>query len=129
MENSIAIKTVNLTKTFEDNIAVDTLNLEIHRGELFGLVGPDGAGKTTIMRLLSAILRPTSGDAWIAGHSIRAEEEQIKEKIGYMSQRFGLYEDLTVMENIDFYADLYGVPSRERPSRYERLFGFSNLAP
>jgi ABC-2 type transport system ATP-binding protein len=129
MENDIAIKTVNLTKTFEDNVAVDNLNLEIRRGELFGLVGPDGAGKTTIMRLLSAILGPTSGDAWIAGHSIHGEEERIKEKIGYMSQRFGLYEDLTVMENIDFYADLYGVPLRERPSRYERLLGFSNLTP
>jgi ABC-2 type transport system ATP-binding protein len=129
MENDIAIKTLDLTKTFEENVAVDNLNLEIRRGELFGLVGPDGAGKTTIMRLLSAILRPTSGDAWIAGHSIHGEEERIKEKIGYMSQRFGLYEDLTVMENIDFYADLYGVPLRERPSRYERLLGFSNLTP
>jgi ABC-2 type transport system ATP-binding protein len=129
MENDIAIKTLNLTKTFEDNVAVDNLNLEIRRGELFGLVGPDGAGKTTIMRILSAILKPTSGDAWIAGHSILGEEEQIKEKIGYMSQRFGLYEDLTVIENIDFYADLYGVPLSERPSRYERLLGFSNLTP
>jgi ABC-2 type transport system ATP-binding protein len=129
MQNDIAIKALNLTKTFEDNVAVDNLNLEIRRGELFGLVGPDGAGKTTIMRLLSAILGPTSGDAWIAGHSIHGEEEKIKEKIGYMSQRFGLYEDLTVMENIDFYADLYGVPLRERPSRYERLLGFSNLTP
>jgi ABC-2 type transport system ATP-binding protein len=129
MENDIAIKTLNLTKTFDDNTAVDNLNLEIRRGELFGLVGPDGAGKTTIMRLLSAILRPTSGDAWVAGHSISGEEEQIKEKIGYMSQRFGLYEDLTVIENIDFYADLYGLPLAERPSRYERLLGFSNLTP
>jgi len=129
MENDITIKTLNLMKTFEDNVAVDNLNLEIRRGELFGLVGPDGAGKTTIMRLLSAIMRPTSGDAWIAGHSIHGEEEQIKEKIGYMSQRFGLYEDLTVIENIDFYADLYGVPLAERSSRYERLLGFSNLTP
>jgi ABC-2 type transport system ATP-binding protein len=129
MENNITIKTLNLTKTFEDNVAVDNLNLEIRKGELFGLVGPDGAGKTTIMRLLSAIMRPTSGDAWIAGHSIHGEEEQIKEKIGYMSQRFGLYEDLTVIENIDFYADLYGVPLAERSSRYERLLGFSNLTP
>jgi ABC-2 type transport system ATP-binding protein len=129
MENDIAIKTLNLRKTFEDNVAVDNLNLKIRRGELFGLVGPDGAGKTTIMRLLSAILKPTSGDAWIAGHSIHGEEELIKEKIGYMSQRFGLYEDLTVMENINFYADLYGVPLKERPSRYERLLDFSNLTP
>lgn len=129
MENDIAIRTVNLTKVFGDNVAVDNLNLEIRKGELFGLVGPDGAGKTTVMRLLSAILRPSSGDAWIAGHSIRSEEERIKEKIGYMSQRFGLYEDLTVIENIGFYADLYSVPLGERPSRYERLLGFSNLSP
>lgn len=129
MENDITIKTLNLTKTFENNPVVDNLNLEVRKGELFGLVGPDGAGKTTTMRLLSAILSPTSGDAWIAGHSILSEEELIKEKIGYMSQRFGLYEDLTVIENIDFYADLYDVPLKERASRYERLLGFSNLTP
>ncbi|OPY61254.1 MAG: putative ABC transporter ATP-binding protein YbhF [Syntrophorhabdaceae bacterium PtaU1.Bin034] len=92
-------------------------------------MGPDGAGKTTTMRLLAAVLRPSGGEAWVAGHSILHEEEQIKEKIGYMSQRFGLYEDLTVMENILFYADLYGVPGRERPARIERLLGFSNLTP
>jgi ABC-2 type transport system ATP-binding protein len=74
-------------------------------------------------------MKPSSGEAWVSGHSILHEEEQIKEKIGYMSQRFGLYEDLTVMENIDFYADLYGVPQKERPLRVERLLGFSNLTP
>lgn len=124
-----AIKTSNLTKTFGDNVAVDNLNLEIKKGELFGLVGPDGAGKTTTMRLLTAIMEPTSGEAWVAGHSIIKEGERIKEKIGYMSQRFGLYEDLSVMENIVFYADLYEVPKRERPQRIERLLGFSNLTP
>lgn len=124
-----AIKTSNLTKTFGDNIAVDNLNLEIKKGELFGLVGPDGAGKTTTMRLLTGIMEPTSGEAWVAGHSIIKEGERIKEKIGYMSQRFGLYEDLSVMENILFYADLYEVPKRERPHRIERLLGFSNLTP
>jgi ABC-2 type transport system ATP-binding protein len=129
MDNTVSIKVSNLTKTFGNNVAVDNLNLEIHKGELFGLVGPDGAGKTTTMRLLTAILTPTSGEAWVAGHSILKEEERIKEKIGYMSQKFGLYEDLTVIENINFYADLYGVPLSERPSRFERLLGFSNLAP
>lgn len=124
-----AIKTSNLTKAFGDNLAVDNLNLEIKKGELFGLVGPDGAGKTTTMRLLTSIMEPTSGEAWVAGHSIIKEGERIKEKIGYMSQRFGLYEDLSVMENIVFYADLYEVPKRERPHRIERLLGFSNLAP
>ncbi len=124
-----AIKTTNLTKSFGDNVAVNNLNLDIGKGELYGLVGPDGAGKTTTMRLLAAIMDPDSGEAWVAGHSILTGGERIKEKIGYMSQRFGLYEDLTVMENIVFYADLYEVPAQERPDRIARLLGFSNLAP
>jgi ABC-2 type transport system ATP-binding protein len=129
MDVPITIKTKNLTKAFGSNVAVNALNLEVRKGELFGLVGPDGAGKTTIMRLLTAIMDPTSGEAWVEGHSILSESEDIKEKIGYMSQRFGLYEDLTVIENINFYADLYGVPGRERPERIERLLSFSNLTP
>ncbi len=129
MNNIAAIKTSNLTKSFAGVVAVNKLNLEISKGELFGLVGPDGAGKTTTMRLLSAIMDPTSGDARVAGYSILTEGERIKERIGYMSQRFGLYEDLTVMENILFYADLYEVSARERPARIERLLGFSNLTP
>jgi ABC-2 type transport system ATP-binding protein len=128
MNNSV-IKTIDLTKSFGTTVAVDRLNLAVRQGELFGLVGPDGAGKTTTMRLLTGIMDPVSGDARVAGHSILSEGELIKEKIGYMSQRFGLYEDLTVMENIRFYADLYAVPKRERPARVERLLGFSNLAP
>ncbi|HSA78832.1 MAG TPA: ABC transporter ATP-binding protein [Nitrospirota bacterium] len=127
--NTSAIKTSNLSKFFGNNIAVDRLNIDIRRGELYGLVGPDGAGKTTTMRLLAAIMDPTSGDAWVAGHSILTESELIKEKIGYMSQRFGLYEDLTVLENVLFYADLYEVPKKERPARIDRLLGFSNLTP
>ncbi|HEX9137812.1 MAG TPA: ABC transporter ATP-binding protein, partial [Nitrospirota bacterium] len=125
--NITTIKTSNLSKSFGNNIAVDRLNIDIRKGELYGLVGPDGAGKTTTMRLLAAIMDPTSGDAWVAGHSILTESELIKEKIGYMSQRFGLYEDLTVLENVLFYADLYEVPKRERPARIDRLLGFSNL--
>jgi ABC-2 type transport system ATP-binding protein len=129
MNESVAIRTQNLTKAFGSNVAVNGLNLEVKKGELFGLVGPDGAGKTTIMRLLTAIMEPTSGEAWVEGHSILSEGEDIKEKIGYMSQKFGLYEDLTVIENIHFYADLYGVSKKERPERIERLLGFSNLTP
>jgi ABC-2 type transport system ATP-binding protein len=129
MGNISAIKTLNLTKTFGANVAVNNLTIEIEKGELFGLVGPDGAGKTTTMRLLTAIMDPTSGEAWVAGRSIRTEGERIKEKIGYMSQRFGLYEDLTVLENILFYADLYEVPKKERPPKIGRLLGFSNLTP
>jgi ABC-2 type transport system ATP-binding protein len=124
-----AIKTSALTKSFGSTLAVDRLDLEVKKGELFGLVGPDGAGKSTTMRLLTGIMRPTSGEALVAGLSVKGDEERIKDRIGYMSQRFGLYEDLTVMENILFYADLYGVPQKERPERIERLLGFSNLTP
>lgn len=129
MSDSAAIVTRNLTKAFGNHVAVNNLSLEVAKGELFGLVGPDGAGKTTIMRLLTGIMHPTSGEAWIEGHSIIGESEYIKERIGYMPQRFGLYEDLTVIENIHFYADLYGVPKRERPERIERFLSFSNLTP
>ncbi len=129
MTNIPAIRTESLTKRFGKRTVVDAVNLQVQKGELFGLVGPDGAGKTTMMRLLAAIMDPSEGDAWVAGCSIRRDGEAIKEKIGYMSQRFGLYEDLTVMENIGFYADLFEVPKMERPARTERLLGFSNLTP
>jgi ABC-2 type transport system ATP-binding protein len=124
-----AIKAENLTKSFKDLVAVDSLNLTVARGELFGLIGPDGAGKTTTMRMLTAVMEPTAGDAWVMGrHSVR-EAEAIKEEIGYMSQRFGLYPDLTVLENLNFYADIYGVPNRGREEKIERLLDFSNLVP
>jgi ABC-2 type transport system ATP-binding protein len=124
-----AIRTEALTKSFDGVKAVDGLTLNVAEGEIFGLVGPDGAGKTTTMRLLTAIMEPTSGEAWVAGHHIVKEAEAVKEDIGYMSQRFGLYPDLTVMENIDFYADIYGVPRRGRAERIDRLLAFSNLTP
>ena len=98
---------------------MDELTLTIDEGEIFGLVGPDGAGKTTTMRLLTSIMEPTSGEAWVAGCHIVREAEKIKERIGYMSQRFGLYPDLTVMENIEFYADIYNEP-RTRPQAEDR---------
>jgi ABC-2 type transport system ATP-binding protein len=99
----------------------------VGRGELFGLVGPDGAGKTTTLRMLAGVLRPTGGDATVRGVSVARDPEGVKHHIAYMSQRFGLYGDLTVRENIDFYADLYRVPASERPARLERLYKFSNL--
>ena len=123
------ITATRLSRSFDPLIAVNKLDISINRGELYGLVGPDGAGKTTTMRLLTGILEPTSGEAWVAGFSVRTEAERIKEKIGYMSQRFGLYEDLTVMENILFYADIYEVARSVRKARIERLLGFSNLTP
>jgi ABC-2 type transport system ATP-binding protein len=101
----------------------------VRQGELFGLVGPDGAGKTTAMRMLAGILKPTSGDAWIDGISVTENPEGIKEHIAYMPQRFGLYQDLTVMENLIFYADLFRVPKRSRGERIDLLFGFSRLGP
>lgn len=124
-----AIRAEGLTKAFGNLTAVDGLTLSVAEGEIFGVVGPDGAGKTTTMRLLTSIMEPTSGDAWVAGHHIVREAEAVKEEIGYMSQRFGLYPDLTVMENIEFYADIYGVPRQGRAERIERLLGFSNLTP
>ncbi len=124
-----AIRTDHLTKRFGDLAAVDDLSLTVADGEIFGLVGPDGAGKTTTMRLLTAIMDPTSGDGWVAGHHIVRDAERIKEDIGYMSQRFGLYPDLTVMENIDFYADIYSEPHKGRREKVERLLAFSNLTP
>jgi ABC-2 type transport system ATP-binding protein len=123
------IKADKLTRAFGDNIAVNSLDLDIPEGEIFGLVGPDGAGKTTTMRLLTGILDPTSGEGWVYGRHIVKEAETLKDNIAYMSQRFGLYEDLTVLENVNFYADLFGVFGPERPDKIEKLLGFSNLTP
>ncbi|HOX08068.1 MAG TPA: ABC transporter ATP-binding protein [Planctomycetota bacterium] len=123
-----AIRTEGLTRRFGGLSAVDGLSFSVERGELFGLVGPDGAGKTTTMRLLASIMDPSGGDAWVAGRHTVREAEAVKDRIGYMSQRFGLYADLTVGENLAFYADIYGVPRRELAARAERLLGFSGLA-
>lgn len=125
----LAIHATGLRRTFGELVAVDALDLAVAEGEIFGLVGPDGAGKTTTMRMLTGILPPTAGTAQVAGYDVGRASEQLKEHIGYMSQRFGLYPDLTVAENIDFYADIYSVPRRERAARTERLLAFSNLAP
>lgn len=124
-----AIRTENLSKAFGEMTVVDTLNFSVSPGEIFGLVGPDGAGKTTTMRLLTSILDPSEGDAWISGYHIVKDAEAIKEEIGYMSQRFGLYLDLSVMENINFYADIYGVSRKERTASIDRLLQFTNLGP
>jgi ABC-2 type transport system ATP-binding protein len=124
-----AIRTEHLTKRFGDLSAVDDLSLEVADGEIFGLVGPDGAGKTTTMRLLCSIMEPSGGDAWVAGCHVVREAERIKQQIGYMSQRFGLYPDLTVIENIHFYADVYNEPRKGRGEKIDRLLAFSNLTP
>lgn len=126
---AMMIQTAGLRRTFDDVVALEGLDLAIPEGEIFGLVGPDGAGKTTTMRMLTGILRPSAGSAQVAGCDVARDSERLKDQIGYMSQRFGLYPDLTVAENIDFYADVYTVPARGRAARVEQLLGFSHLTP
>lgn len=116
-----------LTRRFGETIAVGALSLEVKSGELFGIVGPDGAGKTTLLRMLAGVLPITSGAATVLCHDVGREPERVKHDVAYMAQRFGLYEDLTVRENIMFYADLYRVPRAERAKRLERLYAFSRL--
>lgn len=125
----VTIKTENLTRKFGTLIALNSLNIEVEEGEIFGLVGPDGAGKSTTMRLLTGILDPTDGQAWVYNKHTVKEAESLKEYIAYMSQRFGLYEELTVLENIHFYADVYGVRQESRAEAIDRLLGFSGLLP
>jgi ABC-2 type transport system ATP-binding protein len=126
-DNHLAIKTENLTRKFRDLVAVDRLNLEIQRGETFGLVGPDGAGKTTTIRMLCAIMDPSGGSATVAGFDTVKQAEEIKKRIGYMAQRFNLYGDLSVMENLNFFADIFEVRGQERKGRIARLLEFARL--
>ena len=126
-KNDIVIQTKELSKSFKDVTAVDSLNLEIRQGEIFGLLGPDGAGKTTTIRLLAAIMDPSQGWARVAGFDTVADPEAIKRRIGYMAQRFNLYGDLTVWENLNFFADVFEVRGRQRKERIQRLLDFSRL--
>ena len=123
------VEVAGLARRFGEVQAVRGLSFAVERGELFGVVGPDGAGKTTLLRMLAGVLRPSEGDATIGGISVRRDPERVKHHLAYMSQRFGLYTDLTVIENIHFYADLYRVPRAERPARLETLWAFSGLGP
>ena len=114
---NLAVRTVALRKVFGSLVAVDALDLEIPRGQVFGLLGPNGSGKTTTIRMLCGLVQPTTGSATVVGFDVATEAEQIRENIGYMSQRFGLYDDLTVAENLRFYATVYGLLGRERDAR------------
>jgi ABC-2 type transport system ATP-binding protein len=123
------ISAVKLTRRFGALTAVDGLNLEIAAGEIFALVGPDGAGKTTTMRLLCGLMDPTEGSASVAGHDVVKETELMRDQIGYMAQRFGLYQDLTVDENMFFYSDLFGVTGKEREELTTRLLRMTRMEP
>ncbi|NNM32430.1 MAG: ABC transporter ATP-binding protein [Gemmatimonadetes bacterium] len=123
------VRVEGLARHFGSLEAVRDLSFSVEGGELFGIVGPDGAGKTTLLRMLAGVLAPTRGDAWIGGLSVVRDPEAVKHRIAYMAQRFGLYEDLTVRENLDFYGALYGVGRREFEERLERLHRFSGLGP
>ena len=125
----VALRATGLRKEFGEVTAVDGVALEAARGEIFGLVGPDGAGKTTTIRMLCGVLLPTAGEAEVAGFDVRHQPEEVKRRIGYMPQRFSLYGDLTVAENLYFFANLYRVPRAERVRRERELLEFSRLGP
>jgi len=127
--NGAAIEAIGLTKRFGDLTAVEAMDLEVRPGEIFGLVGPDGAGKSTTLRMLSSIMAPDAGHARIVGYDTLEEESRVKDNLAYMSQRFGLYPDLSVGENATFYADLYGVPAKGRKERIDELLDFSAMRP
>ena len=124
---SNAIETFDLSRHFGSFTAVDNINFYVPKGEIFGLLGPNGAGKTTTIRMLCGIIRPSAGNASVLGFDIRKDAEEIKKNIGYMSQKFSLYDDLTAIENLNFYASIYGVPKSDRSKRIQNLIDQSGL--
>lgn len=129
MGSEAVLQVKQLTKRFGALTAVAGLDLEVRRGEIFGLVGPDGAGKTTTLRLLAGLMDPDQGHLRVCGYDISRSPDQIRDRIGYMAQRFGLYSDLTVQENLDFYADLFGVSRACRKELVPRLLQMTRMTP
>lgn len=125
MENAIVVE--NLTKKFGDFTAVDNISFSIPKGSIFGFLGPNGSGKSTTIRMLCGVLHPTSGKAYIMGKDVSKETESVRQSLGYMSQKFSLYEDLTVDENLDFYAGVYGLPKNVAKDRKKELIMMANL--
>ena len=127
MDASEAVHVENLRRNFGAFTAVDGIDLRVSKGEIFGFLGPNGAGKSTTIRMLCGLLMPTGGKGTVAGYDIVGQSEEIKKRIGYMSQRFSLYEDLTVDQNIDFFTGIYGVPKEKRKTRKEWVLDMAGL--
>lgn len=130
MADGYVVEAAGVTKRFKDlTTAVDQLNIQAARGKMTALIGPDGAGKTTFLRMVCGLLVPTGGSLFVLGRNMSKNPEAIQDLLGYMPQRFGLYEDLTCMENMNLYADLHGISTEERKERFEKLFHMTGLAP
>ncbi|KPV46685.1 multidrug ABC transporter ATP-binding protein, partial [Kouleothrix aurantiaca] len=128
MASTYAVETEDLTRRFGDFVAVDRLSIRVEPGEVFGFLGPNGSGKTTTIRMLCGLLAPTSGVGRVLGLDIGRDPERIKAQIGYMSQKFSLYPDLRVRENLEFYADVYGIARGERAARLADLIAMAGLS-
>ena len=126
-QNHFAVKVDGLTRTFGDFTAVDRISLEVQKGEVFGFLGPNGAGKSTTIRMLCGLLLPSGGEGTVGGYDIITQSEEIKRSIGYMSQRFSLYEDLTVEENINFFSGIYNVPQTRKQARKQWALEMAGL--
>lgn len=125
--DNIAVSVQNLEKKFGDFIAVNKINFEVKTGEIYGFLGPNGAGKSTTIRMLCGIISPTSGTGKVGGYDIIQEQHKIKEHIGYMSQKFSLYNDLTIEENINFYSGIYKIPAKEKKERFQETLHTAGL--
>ncbi|MFQ5902420.1 MAG: ABC transporter ATP-binding protein, partial [Candidatus Binatia bacterium] len=126
-DSSYSVEVSDLVKAFDSFVAVDHISFQVHRGEVFGFLGPNGAGKTTTIRMLCGLLKPTAGLGHVESLDVTTQSEEIKENIGYMSQRFSLYEDLTVEENIDFYSGIYKIPPAKAKERKEWVLEMAGL--
>ncbi len=127
--SSPMVEVKNVTLRFDPVEAVKNVSFHVDRGNIFGLVGSDGAGKSTLLRLIATMIKPTQGEIFVSGLNVVTQRQKIKNIIGYMPQRFGLYQDLTVEENMDFFMDIFDIPRKERKMRKEKYLGFSNLLP
>ena len=127
MNSTVEVSTKNLSKQFGKFIAVDNVSFEVFRGEIFGLLGANGAGKTTTIRMLCGLLLPTSGEGQVSGFDINTQSEQIKRNIGYMSQKFSLYNDLTISENIRFFGGVYGLSNSQLKDKIYAMFNKMKL--